>query len=346
MTDTATAPAPTAEERLDRFHTLREQSVQTRERVPRAREHPVGERGADDLGRARHVGAAARRAESGLLGHGDRRRRHRGRRRAGRRHRRRCAARTTRSPGRSCSTTTPTGTVIRGEDGQYALRVWDAKSEAIQEFGGISTFPYDPDWIVTGTFTPNPEGTTVGFSHLKDDGATRELPVPGDITVTIRGRRVPARRVQGRPPPPARLRGRDERRRHLRRRPLPLHRTEPRRLDHARLQLRGAAAVRVQLQLQLPACRRGRTGSRSASRRARSRCWARPASCCTAEGRARTRTGSAPLSAPPPRGRVAASEVCSMVRALGGTSRRIVPVHRRKRLFASPAIGHDSDRDR
>jgi len=80
-----------------------------------------------------------------------------------------------------------TGTVIRGEDGQYALRVWDAQSEAVQEFGAISAFPYDPAWVVTGTFTPNPEGTTVGFSHVKDDGATRELPVPGDIAVTIQG---------------------------------------------------------------------------------------------------------------------------------------------------------------
>jgi uncharacterized protein (DUF1684 family) len=80
-----------------------------------------------------------------------------------------------------------TGTVIRGEDGQYALRVWDAASEAIAAFGSISTFDHDPAWIVTGTFTPNPAGTTVGFSHIKDDGATRELPVPGDIAVTIQG---------------------------------------------------------------------------------------------------------------------------------------------------------------
>ena len=80
-----------------------------------------------------------------------------------------------------------TGTVIRGEDGPYALRVWDAQAEAVAAFGGISTFDYDPDWIVSGTFTPNPAGTTVGFSHIKDDGATRELPVPGDIAVTIHG---------------------------------------------------------------------------------------------------------------------------------------------------------------
>lgn len=80
-----------------------------------------------------------------------------------------------------------TGTVIRGEDGQYALRVWDAESEAITAFGGISAFPYDPEWVVTGRFTPNPAGTTLGFSHIKDDGVTRELPIPGDIAVTIRG---------------------------------------------------------------------------------------------------------------------------------------------------------------
>lgn len=80
-----------------------------------------------------------------------------------------------------------TGTVIRGEDGQYALRVWDAASDAIRDFGGVSVFAYDPAWVLTGTFTPNPEGTTVGFSHIKDEGATRELPVPGDIAVTIGG---------------------------------------------------------------------------------------------------------------------------------------------------------------
>ncbi len=80
-----------------------------------------------------------------------------------------------------------TGTVIRGEDGQYALRVWDATSEAVEAFGRIDAFPHDPAWVVSGRFTPNPAGTTVGFSHIKDDGATRELPVPGDITVTLQG---------------------------------------------------------------------------------------------------------------------------------------------------------------
>lgn len=80
-----------------------------------------------------------------------------------------------------------TGTVIRGEDGQYALRVWDAQSEFIAQFDRIDAFAYDPAWVVNGVFTPNPEGTTLGFSHVKDEGVTRELPVPGDIAVTLQG---------------------------------------------------------------------------------------------------------------------------------------------------------------
>jgi uncharacterized protein (DUF1684 family) len=74
-----------------------------------------------------------------------------------------------------------TGFVIASEEGTYALRVWDANSEGIQEFGSISTFDYDPEWVVTGTFTELPDGTTVGFEHLKDDGKTRELPIPGEV---------------------------------------------------------------------------------------------------------------------------------------------------------------------
>jgi uncharacterized protein len=74
-----------------------------------------------------------------------------------------------------------TGTIIAGEDGSYALRVWDAESEDIQNFGGIDAFPYDPSWVVKGSFTPNPEGTTAGFAHLKDDGETREKVIPGEI---------------------------------------------------------------------------------------------------------------------------------------------------------------------
>ncbi|MDO8337926.1 MAG: DUF1684 domain-containing protein [Microcella sp.] len=80
-----------------------------------------------------------------------------------------------------------TGFVIAGENGAYALRVWDSRSEAIETFGRIDAFPYDPAWVVTGTFREIEGGTTVGFEHLKDDGATRDEVIPGEIRFTHDG---------------------------------------------------------------------------------------------------------------------------------------------------------------
>lgn len=81
---------------------------------------------------------------------------------------------------------TVTGTVIANEAGEYALRVWDTQSEGIREFGSIDAFPYNPEWVIQATFTPV-EGLSVGFEHLKDEGATRELAIPGEITFSKDG---------------------------------------------------------------------------------------------------------------------------------------------------------------
>ncbi len=91
------------------------------------------------------------------------------------------------SPSEVVFSDTVTGFVIAGENGAYALRVWDAQSDGIRNFGSISAFDYNPDWVITGTFTELPDGTTVGFEHLKDDGRTRELPIPGEITFSKDG---------------------------------------------------------------------------------------------------------------------------------------------------------------
>ncbi len=80
-----------------------------------------------------------------------------------------------------------TGFVIAGDDGAYALRVWDAKSEGIANFGGIDAFDYAPEWVVIGTFREIEGGTVVGFEHLKDDGKTRGEVVPGEIRFTHEG---------------------------------------------------------------------------------------------------------------------------------------------------------------
>ncbi|MGJ4843587.1 DUF1684 domain-containing protein [Leifsonia sp. Le1] len=82
---------------------------------------------------------------------------------------------------------TVTGFVIASEDGDYALRVWDANSEAIQEFGSIDAFDFNPEWIIQAQFTPIEGGKTVGFEHLKDDGSTREKVIPGEITFSKDG---------------------------------------------------------------------------------------------------------------------------------------------------------------
>jgi hypothetical protein len=81
---------------------------------------------------------------------------------------------------------TVTGFVIAGAEG-YALRVWDADSEEIRHFGSIDAFDYNADWVIQATFTPIDGGITVGFEHLKDEGKTRELVVPGEITFTKDG---------------------------------------------------------------------------------------------------------------------------------------------------------------
>jgi uncharacterized protein len=75
---------------------------------------------------------------------------------------------------------TVTGFVIAG-DGNYALRVWDAQSDAITAFGGIDVYDYNPEWVITAEWSENPAGTTLGFEHLKDSGRTREEVIPGSI---------------------------------------------------------------------------------------------------------------------------------------------------------------------
>ena len=72
-------------------------------------------------------------------------------------------------------------------DGAYALRVWDAQSEGITNFGGIDAFPYASEWVITGTWTEIPGGKSVGFEHLKEEGVARDEVVPGEIRFTHDG---------------------------------------------------------------------------------------------------------------------------------------------------------------
>jgi len=70
---------------------------------------------------------------------------------------------------------------------QQGLRRWDSASEAIRAFEGIDCYEYDAAWVVSGFYEPGEAGRTVAFEHLRDNGRTRDLAVPGVITATIGG---------------------------------------------------------------------------------------------------------------------------------------------------------------
>jgi len=76
-----------------------------------------------------------------------------------------------------------TGEIERG------IRLWDANSPAIQAFETVTAFPFNPDWVLGGTFEPVSDNRTVPFEHLRDHGLTREKVVPGDITLILDGAR-------------------------------------------------------------------------------------------------------------------------------------------------------------
>lgn len=70
---------------------------------------------------------------------------------------------------------------------EHGLRVWDAASPAIRAFERISSFDFAPEWVITAQFTPVAADRTVPFEHIRDNGGSRELVVPGDITFTRDG---------------------------------------------------------------------------------------------------------------------------------------------------------------
>ncbi|WP_432825087.1 DUF1684 domain-containing protein [Dactylosporangium sp. CA-092794] len=70
---------------------------------------------------------------------------------------------------------------------EHGLRVWDPHSPAIAHFETIEAFPFDPAWVVEARFTAAAEPRLVPFEHLRDNGLTRDLAVPGDIRFTLDG---------------------------------------------------------------------------------------------------------------------------------------------------------------
>lgn len=79
------------------------------------------------------------------------------------------------------------GAVITQAEGGYALRVWDAESDAIQAFGSIQVFAYDPAWVVTAQWRENPANTTLGVEHVKEAGTARDEVIPGTVAFSHDG---------------------------------------------------------------------------------------------------------------------------------------------------------------
>ena len=73
------------------------------------------------------------------------------------------------------------GTIIVDPDGLCALRVWDSRSEWIQNFGGISAFPYNPALVITAQWVPAEAGTTLAIDKVKTGAASGTEEIPGHI---------------------------------------------------------------------------------------------------------------------------------------------------------------------
>jgi len=69
----------------------------------------------------------------------------------------------------------------------HGVRRFDADSPANRHFTGIDAYPFDPAWVVEARFVPQDPSRLVPFAHLRDNGLTRDLAVPGDILFTWGG---------------------------------------------------------------------------------------------------------------------------------------------------------------
>ncbi|OIJ94618.1 DUF1684 domain-containing protein [Streptomyces colonosanans] len=77
--------------------------------------------------------------------------------------------------------------LVTGEP-EHGMRFWDADAPAIRYFDRVDVFPYDPAWVLEATYTSVPGARRVPFEHIRDNGGTRDLVVPGDIALTVDGR--------------------------------------------------------------------------------------------------------------------------------------------------------------
>jgi len=70
---------------------------------------------------------------------------------------------------------------------QEGYRIWREDSPAQRAFEDIERYDYDPAWVLEGRFELVDEQRALPFEHIKDHGATRALPVSGDLVFEVDG---------------------------------------------------------------------------------------------------------------------------------------------------------------
>lgn len=73
---------------------------------------------------------------------------------------------------------------------EEGYRIWRSDAPARQAFEAIEAYDHDPAWVVEGRFEIVDEERAIPFEHLLDGGATRALPVSGDLVFTHQGEEV------------------------------------------------------------------------------------------------------------------------------------------------------------
>lgn len=87
----------------------------------------------------------------------------------------------------SVTATQTTQRNFAGEVIARGIRLWDSQSQAIRSFETTEVYPFDPAWVVEAAFEAHPESVPVAFEHIRDNGGTRDLVVPGEITLMLDG---------------------------------------------------------------------------------------------------------------------------------------------------------------
>ncbi|WP_309065706.1 DUF1684 domain-containing protein [Microbacterium sp.] len=70
---------------------------------------------------------------------------------------------------------------------QEGYRIWLQDSPAQRAFEDIERYPYDPAWVLPARFELVDETRVVPFEHIRDGGASRDLPVTGDLVFEFDG---------------------------------------------------------------------------------------------------------------------------------------------------------------